>query len=235
MQVNEFFVSIQGEGLDAGRPCTFVRFTACNLRCTYCDTEYAFYEGDEVPLDEVVDRVQEAGVETVCLTGGEPMLQPDLPALMTRLLDLGHHVIVETGGSLPLDAVPDGVIKVVDVKTPGALQTDPSEKGQRRFQRQHFHYPNLDLLAPTDQVKFVLCNRHDYEWALDFIHTHGLSDKVGAILFSPVHFGEDNAPAAKGAGLAPSDLAAWMLEDHAPARLNLQLHKYIWGANTRGV
>lgn len=240
MRVNELFVSIQGEGLDAGRPCTFVRFTACNLRCTYCDTEYAFYEGDEVTLDDVVTRVRDAGVKAVCLTGGEPMLQPDLPLLMTQLLELGHHVIVETGGSLPLDTVPDGVVKVVDVKTPGALQTDPSEKGRKRFDRQHFHYPNLELLAPTDQVKFVLCDRADYEWALDFVHTHGLTDKVAAILFSPVHrAGGPGAalspPFAPETGLAPSDLAAWMLEDHAPARLNLQLHKYIWGANARGV
>jgi len=224
MRVNELFRSIQGEGLDAGRPCTFVRFTACNLRCTYCDTEYAFYEGSDVALDEVVTRVQEAGLEAVCLTGGEPLLQEDLPALMTRLLDLGHHVIVETGGSLPLDGVPDGVIKVVDIKTPGALQTDPSEAGRTRFERQHFHYPNLALLAPTDQVKFVLCDRADYEWAVEFVATHGLADAVEAILFSPVH-----------PGLDPSDLAAWMLEDQPPARLNLQLHKYIWGPNVRGV
>jgi 7-carboxy-7-deazaguanine synthase len=224
MRVNERFVSIQGEGLDAGRPCAFVRFTACNLRCTYCDTEYAFYEGEETPLDDVVEWVVEAGVESVCLTGGEPMLQQDIATLMSRLLDLGHHVIVETGGSLPLDKVPDGVVKVVDVKTPGALQTDPSQKGRERFERLHFHYPNLDSLTSNDQVKFVLCDRRDYEWALAFVRTHALADKVGAILLSPVH-----------PGLKPRDLSAWMLEDHAPARLNLQLHKYIWGPEVRGV
>jgi 7-carboxy-7-deazaguanine synthase len=224
MRVNELFVSIQGEGLDAGLPCTFVRFTACNLRCTYCDTEYAFYEGGEVSLDDVVERVAAEGVDVVCLTGGEPLLQPDLPQLMQRLLDLEHRVIVETGGSLPLDKIPSGVIKVVDVKTPGALQTDPSEQGRKRFERQHFHYPNLDLLTETDQLKFVLCDRADYEWALGFIDKHALVGRVAAILFSPVH-----------PGLQPSDLSAWMLEDHAPARLNLQLHKYIWGAEVRGV
>ena len=224
MQVNELFVSIQGEGLDAGLPCTFVRFTACNLRCTYCDTEYAFYEGDEASIDAVVDRVTAEGVNAVCLTGGEPLLQPDLPELMQRLLDLNHRVIVETGGSLPLDKIPAEVIKVVDVKTPGALQKDPSERGRKRFERQHFHYPNLELLTESDQVKFVLCDRADYEWALDFIETHGLATRVAAVLFSPVH-----------PGLEPSDLSAWMLEDHAPARLNLQLHKYIWGAEVRGV
>jgi 7-carboxy-7-deazaguanine synthase len=224
MRVNELFVSIQGEGLDAGLPCTFVRFTACNLRCTYCDTEYAFYTGDEVSLDAVVERVTTAGVDTVCLTGGEPLLQPDLPELMQRLLDLKHRVIVETGGSLPLDKIPAGVIKVVDVKTPGALQKDPSEQGRKRFERLHFHYPILETLTDTDQIKFVLCDRVDYEWALEFIEKHRLAARVAAILFSPVH-----------PGLQPSELSAWMLEDHAPARLNLQLHKYIWGADVRGV
>lgn len=224
MQVNELFVSIQGEGLDAGRPCAFVRFTACNLRCTYCDTAYAFYEGDEVTLDTVVDRVQATGVDTVCLTGGEPMLQKDLPTLMERLLALDYHVILETGGSLPLDTVPSGVVKVVDVKTPGALQSDPSEKGRQRFERIHFHAPNLACLQSTDQVKFVLCDRADYDWARTFITTHGLTDRVDTILFSPVH-----------PGLAPKDLAGWMIDDHVPARLNLQLHKYIWGVDVRGV
>lgn len=224
MRVNELFVSIQGEGLDAGRPTTFVRFTACNLRCTYCDTEYAFYEGDEIALESIVERVQREGVEAVCLTGGEPLLQPDLPELMERLLALGHRVSVETGGSLPLDKIPEGVIKVVDIKTPGALQKDPTERGRKRFLRQHFHYPNLALLTPRDQLKFVLCHREDYEWALDFVKEHDLATRVAALLFSPVH-----------PGLEPSELSAWMLEDHAPARLNLQLHKYIWGADVRGV
>ena len=224
MRLNELFASIQGEGLDAGRPCTFVRFTACNLRCSYCDTEYAFYEGDDVTLDEVVERVQVTGLEAVCLTGGEPMLQADLPELMTRLMDLGLDVILETGGSLPLDKVPEGVVKVVDVKTPGALQTDPSEKGRRRFERQHFHYPNLDLLTSDDQVKFVLCDRADYEWAMAFMATHSLAERAGAVLFSPVH-----------PGLDPRELSAWMVADQSPARLNLQLHKYIWGPEVRGV
>ena len=224
MQVNELFKSIQGEGLDAGLPFTFVRFTACNLRCTYCDTEYAFYEGEEVALDDVVERVLATKIDNVCLTGGEPLLQRDLPELMTRLLERGLHVVVETGGSLPLDAIPEAVVKVVDVKTPGALQSDPSERGRKRFKRQHFHYPNLELLTHNDQVKFVLCDRADYEWALAFIDTYQLVDKVGAILFSPVH-----------PGLPPEELSEWMVADQAPARLNLQLHKYIWGADVRGV
>jgi len=224
MRLNELFSSIQGEGLDAGRPCTFVRFTACNLRCTYCDTEYAFYEGDEVTIDEVVERVTAAGLTAVCLTGGEPLLQPDLPQLMERLLSLDLDVILETGGSLPLDKVPERVVKVVDVKTPGALQTDPSEKGRKRFERQHFHYPNIALLTESDQVKFVLCDRADYEWALDFVSTHDLAARAGAVLFSPVH-----------PGLDPRELSAWMVEDQTPARLNLQLHKYIWGPEARGV
>jgi len=224
MRVNELFVSIQGEGLDAGRPCTFVRFTACNLRCTYCDTEYAFYEGEHIALETIVERVASEGVKAVCLTGGEPLLQPKLPELMQRLIALDHDVSVETGGSLLLDKIPEGVVKVVDVKTPGALQKDPSEAGRRRFLRHHFHYGNLELLTERDQVKFVLCDREDYEWALEFIKTHELATRVAAILFSPVH-----------PNLEPATLSAWMLEDHAPARLNLQLHKYIWGAEVRGV
>ena len=171
MQVNELFLSVQGEGQDSGFPCTFVRFTGCNIRCTYCDTAYAFYEGDEASLDEVMDRIEALGAERVCLTGGEPMLQPDLPELMDRLLATGKRVILETGGVIDLKTVPDGVIKVVDIKTPEALPYDKGEAGPR-FTKRHFHYPNLELLTDHDQVKFVICSRKDYEWVKSFIEAH---------------------------------------------------------------
>ncbi len=227
MRVNEKFLSVQGEGLDAGRLCAFVRFTACNIRCGYCDTEYAFYEGADESQDDIVAWLDEVGVKLCCLTGGEPMLQPDLPELMERLLAAGYRVLLETNGVIPLGRVPEQVVRIVDVKTPGALRRPESPADfatSRRFLKSHFHYPNLELLRPHDEVKFVLCDRADYDWALRFVAEHRLAERAGAVLFSPIH-----------PGLAPSDLVAWMCEDRAPARLNLQLHKVIWGTEVRGV
>ncbi len=228
MKVNERFLSVQGEGLDAGRLTAFVRFTACNLRCGYCDTEYAFYEGAEIPLEDVVAWVVGTGAPVACLTGGEPLLQADLPILASRLLEEGLEVVVETGGSLSIAALPEGVVRVVDIKTPGALRKEGEDPAtfaaSRRFRRMHLHTPNLDLLGPLDQVKFVLVDRFDYEWALALLEEHGLCDRAGAILLSPVH-----------PGLDPAELVAWMAADRPKARLNLQLHKYIWGAEARGV
>ena len=227
MRVNEIFLSIQGEGLDAGRLCTFVRFTACNIRCGYCDTAYAFYEGGEQSIPEILEQVSAAGAPMVCLTGGEPMLQQDLPQLAQALIDGGSHVVIETGGTLPLGTLPQAVVRVMDVKTPGALRGDVPHAefaASKRFHRTHLHHPNLDILTAEDQVKFVLCDRDDYLWALAFTLEHELHDKVRAVLFSPVH-----------PGLSPDELAAWIAEDRPPVRLNLQLHKYIWGADVRGV
>ena len=223
MQVNELFLSVQGEGQDSGFPCTFVRFTGCNIRCTYCDTAYAFYEGDEASIDEVMGRIEALGAERVCLTGGEPMLQPDLPELMDRLLATGKRVILETGGVIDLEKVPNAVVKVVDIKTPEALPYDKGEAGPR-FTKRHFHYPNLELLTDHDQVKFVICSRKDYEWVKSFIEAHDLAERVGTVLLSPVN-----------PGLTAKELVEWMLEDKLRARLNLQLHKYIWGSDVRGV
>ncbi|MEZ4266673.1 MAG: 7-carboxy-7-deazaguanine synthase QueE [Myxococcota bacterium] len=227
MRVNEKFLSVQGEGLDAGRLCAFVRFTACNIRCGYCDTEYAFYEGADESQDDIVAWLDEGGVDLCCLTGGEPMLQPDIPELMERLLAKGYRVLLETNGVIPLGRVPEAVVRIVDIKTPGALRRPESPADfatSRRFLKSHFHYPNLELLRPHDEVKFVLCDRGDYEWALAFVAEHRLADRVGTVLFSPTH-----------PGLPPSDLVAWMRDDRAPARLNLQLHKVIWGTEVRGV
>lgn len=227
MRVNEKFLSVQGEGLDAGRLCAFVRFTACNIRCGYCDTEYAFYEGADASQDEVVAWLEQTGVRLCCLTGGEPMLQPDLPELMERLLGLGYRVLLETNGVIPLGRVPEGVVRIVDVKTPGALrrpESPPDFATSRRFLKSHFHYPNLALLRPHDEVKFVLCGRADYDWARHFVAEHGLAERVQAVLFSPIH-----------PGLDPAELVAWMREDRVPARLNLQIHKVIWGTEVHGV
>ncbi|MBD90053.1 MAG: 7-carboxy-7-deazaguanine synthase [Deltaproteobacteria bacterium] len=227
MRLNEMFLSIQGEGLDAGRLCTFVRFTACNLRCTYCDTEYAFYEGRKRSQDDLLAAVAELGAPLVCLTGGEPMLQKDIHEFAQRLLDEGYEVSIETSGSLPLDRLPGAVVKIMDIKTPGALRKEGSPEdfaNSEAFISEHLNYDNLALLGPTDQVKFVLCDRADYEWALDFVSEHSLPERVGAILFSPID-----------PGLPPADLASWLTEDKPPVRLNLQIHKVIWGHEVRGV
>ncbi len=227
MRLNEMFLSIQGEGLDAGRLCTFVRFSACNLRCTYCDTEYAFYEGTTRSQDELLAAVAEFGAPLVCLTGGEPMLQKDIHEFAQRLLDEGYEVSIETSGSIPLDRLPAAVVKIMDVKTPDALRKESSPEdfaNSKAFLNHHLHYDNLSLLGPTDQVKFVLCSREDYVWALKFVSEHALPVRVGAILFSPIE-----------PGLPPADLAAWLTEDKPPVRLNLQIHKVIWGHEMRGV
>jgi 7-carboxy-7-deazaguanine synthase len=227
MRLNEMFLSIQGEGLDAGRLCTFVRFTACNLRCTYCDTEYAFYEGEKRSQDELLAAVVEFGAPLVCLTGGEPMLQKDIHDFAKRLLDEGYEVSIETSGSLPLDLLPDAVVKVMDIKTPGALRKPGSPDDfatSQAFINEHLNYDNLSLMGPNDQIKFVLCDREDYEWALQFVSEHSLSERVAAVLFSPID-----------PGLAPADLAGWLTQDKPPVRLNLQIHKVIWGHEARGV
>ena len=212
LTVYEIYTSIQGESTHAGRPCTFVRLAACDLRCAWCDTPYAFSGGRKMSLEEVVSRVSELRCPLVELTGGEPLLQKAAIPLMQRLLETGHEVLLETGGHLSVADVPDPVVLIVDVKCPGS-----GEAGK-------MHWPNLDLLRPHDEVKFVLKDRADYEYARDVVQRHGLAAKVAAVLFSPVH-----------GVLDPQPLSQWILEDHLPARLQLQLHKYIWSPETRGV
>ena len=178
-------------------------------------------------MDQVVDFVLEQGAPTVCLTGGEPMLQKDLPVLMQRLIGQGLTVLLETNGIIPLKTVPEEVTKIVDVKTPGAFrpESNPKDYGNHpKFRRTHFHYPNLETLNRHDQIKFVLCDREDYDWAKSFIDDHELKKRVDHILFSPSH-GE----------LEPRHLVDWMTHDKVPARLSLQVHKYIWGVDVRGV
>ncbi|HXD75762.1 MAG TPA: radical SAM protein [Vicinamibacterales bacterium] len=211
LTVNEIFHSIQGESTRAGHPCVFVRLTACDLRCTWCDTPYAFYEGRKMSVDDVVKAVDQYGCPLVEITGGEPLLQDEVYPLMQRLLDGGHTVMLETGGHRPIDRVPGDVIKVVDVKCPGSGEADKN------------HWPNLDALAPHDEVKFVIADRADYEFARDVV-TGKLRDRRGAILFSPVH-----------GTLDPKLLSEWVLADRLPVQVQLQLHKFIWHPSTRGV
>lgn len=212
LTVNEIFHSIQGESTHAGRPCVFVRLTACDLRCSWCDTPYAFTEGRRMSLDEVVARVKSFDCPVVEITGGEPLLQKDVYPLMARLLGDGLTVLLETGGHISIEQVPCEVVRVVDVKCPGSGESD------------HNEWSNLDRLTSRDEVKFVIKDRGDYEFARDVVAKHDLGGRVQGVLFSPVH-----------GVLDPQLLARWILEDRLDVRLQLQVHKYIWSPETRGV
>lgn len=211
LTVNEIFHSIQGESTRAGQPCVFVRLTACDLRCTWCDTPYAFHEGRKMSVEEVLQAVDEYACPLVEVTGGEPLLQDDVYSLMERLLHGGHIVMLETGGHRLIDRVPRAVVKIVDVKCPGSGEAEKNE------------WRNLELLAPHDEVKFVIADRADYEFARDVV-LWKMPSNPAAILFSPVH-----------GRLDPKALAEWVLSDRLPVRLQVQLHKFIWHASTRGV
>ena len=212
LTIHEIFHSIQGESTHTGRPCVFVRLTACDLRCSWCDTPYAFTEGSKMSLDAIVSQVEQYGCDLVEITGGEPLLQRDVYPLMQQLLDSGRTVMLETGGHLSIKEVPPGVIRIVDVKCPGSGEWAS------------MHWQNLELLTSHDEVKFVIRDRADYEYACDVLVRHRLAARTAAVLFSPVH---DVLPA--------KDLAGWILEDRLPVRLQLQAHKFIWSADTRGV
>jgi len=212
LTVNEIFYSIQGESTRAGEPCVFVRLTACDLRCSWCDTPYAFHEGRKMTVDQVVAEVDRHGCPLVEITGGEPLLQDDVYPLMERLLADGRRVMLETGGHRPIDRVPAAVSKIVDIKCHGSGEADKN------------HWANLDALAPADEVKFVIKDRADYDYAKRVIAERGLDRRARAVLLSPVHGVMD-----------PKTLSEWMLADHLPARLQLQLHKFIWPPATRGV
>jgi 7-carboxy-7-deazaguanine synthase len=212
LTVNEIFHSIQGESTHTGRPCVFVRLTACDLRCSWCDTPYAFHEGRKMTVDEVLADVRAYECPVVEITGGEPLLQRDVYPLMQRLLDHGHTVLLETGGHRSIAEVPSGVIRIVDVKCPASGEADKTD------------WSNIDRLTATDEVKFVVQDRRDYEFARDVIARQGLVDRCAAVLLSPVH-----------GVLEAKALAAWILADRLPVRLQLQAHKYIWSADARGV
>lgn len=212
LTINEIFHSIQGESTHAGRPCVFVRLTACDLRCRWCDTPYAFHQGRKMSVDEVVADVAARGCPVVEVTGGEPLLQADVYPLMQRLLDAGKTVLIETGGHRSIAKVPDGVIRIMDVKCPGSGEAGKND------------WSNLALLKPADEVKFVIADRVDYEFARDVVGREQLTDRVAAVLFSPVH-GE----------LEGKQLAEWVIADRLEVRVQLQMHKYIWSPETRGV
>jgi len=212
LTVNEIYQSVQGESTWAGLPCLFVRLTFCDLRCTYCDTEYAFYEGNKMTLEEIVDKVRDFGCPLVEVTGGEPLLQPNCVPLLARLCDAGFTVLLETSGSHDIAPVDARVHRIMDLKTPSS-----GECGRNL-------YANIAHLTERDEVKFVVGSREDYEWTREKMREHDLAAKVRAVLLSPV-FGK----------ISPSDIVAWMLEDKLPARFQLQMHKFIWEPRARGV
>jgi 7-carboxy-7-deazaguanine synthase len=212
LTINEIFHSIQGESSFAGQPCVFVRLTACDLRCTWCDTPYAFYEGRKMSVDDVIADVESRGCDLVEVTGGEPLLQPDVYRLMQRLIDSGKTVLIETGGHRSIAKVPEGVVRIMDVKCPGSGEAAKNE------------WSNLALLTTRDEVKFVIADRVDYDYAREIVARERLAERCGAVLFSPVH-----------GVLDPRQLAEWVLADRLPVRVQLQVHKYIWSPETRGV
>ena len=227
LQVTEIYKSLQGESTHAGLPCVFVRLTGCNLRCSWCDSEFSFYGGQKMALQEVLTEVARLSPTggLVEITGGEPMLQErEVIPLMEQLLDADYKVLLETSGERPLARVPKQVIKIVDVKCPHSGEPDT------------FVLENLKALRPHDELKFVLTGRADYEFARDFVLQHGLAERVHAILFSPAF--EKTASGVRDTShclLDPQELAQWILEDDVPARLSLQIHKFIWDPAAKGV
>jgi 7-carboxy-7-deazaguanine synthase len=217
LRITEIFHSIQGESTWAGLPCTFVRITGCPLRCVWCDTEYAFHGGERLSLDEIVARVAALGTQLVEITGGEPLAHRNAFELVRRLLDRGHTVLVETSGAFDVSALDPRAHKIMDLKCPGSGEVERNL------------WSNLEHLTSRDEIKFVIADRADYEWAADIVRNRGLGERVRsgtlrAILFSPVW---DR--------IEFRELAQWILDDHLPVRFQLQLHKAIWGANVPGV
>jgi len=210
IKVNEIFHSIQGESTHAGRPCTFVRLTYCNLRCTYCDTAYAFEEGTEMSVDSIISKVKQFGCKLVEVTGGEPLFQKETPELLKKLCNEGFEVLLETNGSLPIKDVDERVKIIMDLKTPSSGMAD------------HNLFENINFLKANDEIKFVIGNKEDYEWAKRTLKKFNLSGSN--VLFATV-FGK----------LEPKTLAEWILEDKLDVRLQLQIHKFIWEPERRGV
>jgi 7-carboxy-7-deazaguanine synthase len=211
LNVSEIFRSIQGESSFAGLPCAFVRLAGCNLRCRYCDTRYALEGGTAMSLDQILHRVSEFGLDLAEITGGEPLVQPETPTLAAALLDRGYRVLVETNGSLDISMLPDGVIRIMDIKCPSSGEST------------QFMWENIWKLHDNDEVKFVISDRHDYEWARGIVRERFGRSKT-KVLFSAV-FGE----------LPPRNLVEWILHDKLPVRFQLQIHKYIWPHDAKGV
>jgi 7-carboxy-7-deazaguanine synthase len=209
--VHEIYRSLQGESTFAGLPCVFIRLTACHLRCVYCDTPHAFAEGDILALHDVMARALELGDALVEITGGEPLLQPEVYPLMTQLADVGKTVLLETSGAIDLRAVDPRVRVILDVKTPGSGEVDANV------------WSNLSLLKPTDEVKFVVCDRADFDWAAGIVAAHRLAERSPVLVSAA--FGQ----------VDPAELADWILASRLPVRLQLQQHKILWNPNARGV
>ncbi len=210
IKIKEIFKSIQGESTYAGLPCTFVRLAGCNLRCTYCDTNYAYYNGKEISDDEIISKIEEYGVKFVEFTGGEPLLQEETPKLIKTLLDKGYEVLIETNGSICIGCLDKRLNLIMDYKSP---KSGMSER---------MRVKNFEFLKETDQIKFVLMDESDYQWAKDIIVSNNLLDKYNNILMSPA-YGE----------LSPKSLVTWVLNDNLPVRVQLQIHKYIWAPDER--
>ena len=227
MQITEIYKSLQGESTHAGLPCVFVRLTGCNLRCSWCDSEYTFSGGRRMSSEDIFREVTRLSPHggLVEITGGEPMLQErELVPFMQSLVDAGYKVLIETSGERCLAGVPKSVIKIVDVKCPHSGEADT------------FDLTNLNALLPHDEVKFVLSDREDYEFARDFVARHGLERRVNAVLFSPAFRKDATGPRdSSHCLLDPRELADWMLADEVPARLGLQIHKFIWDPALKGV
>jgi 7-carboxy-7-deazaguanine synthase len=225
MVITEIFKSIQGEGTRAGLPCIFVRLTGCNLRCTWCDTEYAFHGGTKYSLAEIREKVASLAGQGVArtplveITGGEPLLQPETPALAQQLLADGYTVMIETSGERFVGTLPHQVIKIVDIKCPDSGEAETFDRA------------NLEALDRQDEIKFVISTRRDYDFARDFTVTHALAERVNQVLFSPVF----PDPAGRWQGLEARTLVEWILADGLPVRLGLQLHKFVWDRSTKGV
>jgi 7-carboxy-7-deazaguanine synthase len=212
MKINEIFYSIQGESSFAGRPCAFIRLTGCNLRCTYCDTPYAFYEGSDMSIPEIMQALGAFPTRLVLLTGGEPMLQDSIYDLIGKLLEKEYTVLLETGGQVSLTGVDPRVHKIMDFKCPSSGMES------------HNDYGNVQCLTQNDEVKFVIGDRHDFDWASDLIRRYEIASRAGSVIFSPVFYRISNA-----------DLAGWVLDCGLNVRMQLQLHKIIWPDKERGV
>jgi len=204
LTINEIFYSIQGESSHAGEPCVFIRLTGCHLRCTYCDTEYAFYEGKKMNIQEILKEIQKFKCKTVEITGGEPLLQDDVYSLMDTLIEQGYKVLLETSGAISLQRVNKKVIKIMDLKTPSSQMTS------------HNLWENLSYLNTQDEIKFVIGERRDYDWAKSVITQYGLEKRCHRLLMSPTH-----------ALLSPAQLGQWIMSDNIPVKLQIQLHKYL--------
>jgi len=204
-RITEIFYSLQGETRTVGLPTVFVRLTGCPLRCGYCDTAYAFHGGEKMEISDIVAKVSSYNPRYITVTGGEPLAQATCPELLTSLADLGAEVSIETSGALDISKIDDRVVTVMDLKTPGSGEESKN------------NYDNIAKLKPHDQLKFVICNRKDYEWACDKLSEYNLTEHC-EILFSPIH-----------GQLKPADLADWIIEDNLEVRMQLQIHKYLWG------